>query len=147
MKKTVAPLFAISALLVLPACAQSIVQKAEEATPNCASNCTVTITIPAGCGSGIRVSIDPITVPKAPHNTTITWTIATPRWRFGPRPIDIHGISSYARAAFDAKPEVSTATTYQIRHVNSQSATYKYDINLVDPQGVACKLDPVIVDW
>jgi hypothetical protein len=143
MKKIAAALLAATALVALPAAS------AEPTDPkaNCAGNCTVTITIPAGCGSGIRVSIDPITVPKAPHSTTITWTIATPNWRFGPRGIDIHGISTYARAAFDAKPEVSTATTYKIRHINSQSATYKYDINLVDPQGVACKLDPVIVDW
>ena len=148
--KVASPLVVASALSILAACTAVAQDKYPTSTagpiPNCANNCTVVVTVPAGCGSGIRVSLDPITVP--PRNTTvITFDLATPNWKFAPNGIEIQGVASQVRDAFGDKPEEASASTFRFRHSNRMPATFKYDVNLIDPQGAPCKLDPIIVDW
>ena len=91
MKKA-APLLATCALLL------SLSSAAQYGTPNCKDSCTVTVNLAAGCGSGIRVAPDPITVPRS-NTTTITWNIvpADPNgWKFHEsKGILIQGLDSY----------------------------------------------------
>ena len=117
---------------------------------NCHNSCVVTVSLAAGCGSGIRVSLDPITVTSG-NTTTITWNIvpASPTgWRFAENGIALMGLDSFARGKF--KPE-STGSPHSVRmtHANTGPAAYKYDVNLVKGSGSTlerCSLDPTIVD-
>jgi hypothetical protein len=141
MKKA-APLLATCALLL------SLSSAAQYGTPNCKDSCTVTVNLAAGCGSGIRVAPDPITVPRS-NTTTITWNIvpADPNgWKFHEsKGILIQGLDSYAKGRF--KPNASgNPHSFVIEHQNKGPAAFKYDVNLVKGTET-CTLDPIILDW
>jgi hypothetical protein len=143
MKRISQPII-LSAFLLSVGCVSA--QQPPRPEPTCKAACTVHIIVPAGCGSGIQVAPEPITVPArgAPF---ITWTIMTPGWSFGANGIDIVGITTYAARAFPPdKENAKSATSIKLKHVHVGAAAYKYDINLVGPDKQPCKLDPTIVD-
>jgi hypothetical protein len=145
--RIVTTLVASSALLLSCATADGQIAAPQG---NCHNSCVVTVSLAAGCGSGIRVSLDPITVTRG-NTTTITWNIvpASPTgWRFDANGIALIGLDSYARGKF--KPE-STGNPHSVRmtHENTGPAAFKYDVNLVKGSGSTlerCSLDPTIVD-
>ena len=147
MKRASPLLLACAALLSVTSGAQPTDPKADPPRGNCHDSCTVTVIVPAGCGSGIRVAPDPITVTRG-NDTTITWNIvpASPTgWKFDPtKGIFIQGLDSYAKGRF--APGSVEPHKFVIRHENKGAAAFKYDINLVKG-AERCSLDPVIVDW
>ena len=143
--KVASPLVLASALLLsLPPAAA---QPKSPPQGNCHLSCVVTVNLAAGCGSGIRVAPDPITVTSG-TTAIITWNIvpANPTgWKFdGGDGIQIQGTMTYAKGLF--KTTTPGQHTFVIEHQNKGPAAFKCDINLV--RGTEkCKLDPVIVDW
>lgn len=153
MKKATPILATCAVLLSLSPAAQP---KEEPKTPpqgNCHNSCTVTVIVPAGCGSGIRVAPDPITVTRG-NTTTITWNIvpASPTgWKFDPvKGIVIQGIQdyTYAKGRFVKGPPARVSDhSFRVEHTNTGAAAFKYDINLIGPDSRPCLLDPTILDW
>jgi len=131
--KIAPPLLVVSTLLLsaFPALA--------ELKP-CEGKCVVTVTVPAGCGSGIAVAPDPIVVPKE-KTAEIQWSIATKGWTFEDDGIVIH---QSTETAFGKGPAGAKAT-FTVKNTNRKTATYKYDINLKGPGG-RCSRDPTIVN-
>ena len=147
--KVASPLVLVSALLVsFPSPSQPTEPKSTETYKsslevNCRESCVATVTVPAGCGSGIRVSPDPIVVDKG-RATRIIWRVHSP-WEFD-RVSGVHvhmgtspSFTGYERIG-DPGREFKVVINHGVR------ATFKYDINLVGPGG-ACRLDPTIVNW
>ena len=143
--KVASPLVLVSALslLGLPgAVAQSSGAYKSTLTVNCPGECTVWVTVPAGCGSGIRVSPDPIVTPKA-RPSRITWKVREP-WEFDRSSgIFVH-MGTPAFTGLERSGADGRTFTAVINHPHQ--ATFKYDINLVGPGG-ACRLDPTVVNW
>jgi hypothetical protein len=143
-----APLFAAAAALAaVPVNGQYL------SKPNCTKKeCTVTIIVPAGCGSGIKVSPEPIVVGEK-DTVDINWVIATKGWTFDNHGIQVH----WGEAAFKVKSGRPGDRTFVMGHKNEKRAVYKYDINLVrtleekddkgKPKVEKCKLDPTVVNW
>ena len=130
----IAPYAIASALLLAAGSATAL-------EPNCASGCTVVITMSAGCGSGIKVAPDPVVVPPG-ATPTITWEIRAEAWAFDDEGIRIH----QAGNAFE-KAQGGGAKTLKLRNFNNKNKpqAYKYDVILKGPGG-RCVLDPTIVD-
>jgi hypothetical protein len=130
--KIATTLLAASALLL------SLSLRAE--APACSGECKVQITMSAGCGSGIKVSPDPLFIAKGAE-VKIVWTITSPGWAFASNGIAVH----LDEADFGGK--ISASGTNHVRpHKNKGPKVFKYDVNLVDDKKVPCKLDPTIVD-
>jgi hypothetical protein len=145
MKRTTSLVAAAALLLVQSdiAAQQKPASKKYEQEPNCKKECTVTIIVPAGCGSGIRVAPDPVTVGKL-SKVEITWTIATPGWKFDANGIKFQ-LSELAKDAIgDPKPD---GKNYKVTNDNKKAGIYKYDVNLEGPDNQPCKLDPTVVNW
>ena len=134
------PLALVSALL-LPASAATPQPYKSTLTANCTPNCTATIIVPFGCGSGIRVAPEPIVIRKG-ENSTIKWNV-TGQWKFDKtNGIFVHGQPPTFTG--HALTDDDRSFTVVINHPNP--AVFKYDINLVSKGGVACRLDPTIVN-
>ena len=139
--KAAAPFVLVSALLFSWAAA------AQYATPNCTKgSCEATVIIPAGCGSGIKVAPDPITVDK--DDIDMTWVIRSKGWLFENNGIEVQGPKGPA-----FKGSGGGSPKYTVPNKNAkgaQNGTYKYDINIyrmVGDKKETCKLDPIIVNW
>ena len=134
--KTAPFVIAVTALLLsveMPVGAQT-----NSCTP---AKCDVVITMSAGCGSGIKVAPDPIVVAKG-ATVDINWVISPELpWKFD----DANGI-----VIFQPDDAFKTVTkggkNFKINHKNKKPGAFKYDVNLVGPDGKPCKLDPTIVD-
>ena len=106
MKKA-APLFATCALLL------SFSATAQPTTPptNCSNGCTVVVSLAETCGSGVKVSIDPIYI-GAGAKPTINWVMASEStWSFANRGVDFVLWDAHASAAFESRP-AGTAKKY-----------------------------------
>ena len=125
---------------LLAACALFLSLDGAADAPPCTGECKVQITMSAGCGSGIKVSPDPLFIAKGAE-VKINWTIASPGWAFASNGIAIH----LDEAEFGGKIGAS-GTTHVRPHKNKGPKVFKYDVNLVDKKGDPCKLDPTIVD-
>jgi len=142
--KVAAPLFAS---VFLAACAVAPEAPPKQAGPdralphNCTPSCVVTVIVPAGCGSGIRVAPDPIVVKKG-QASTIRWNV-TGRWQFDRDGIYVH----QAGKAFVGHERASDGRTFTIQVNHGEAATWKYDVNLIGPDGAKCQLDPTVVNW
>jgi len=136
--KLAAPL-ALAAALAFPAAALA----QNQLTPNCNKTteedpCKIVITMSAGCGSGIKVTPDPIVVPRRTP-VFIEWEIQTEAWAFEGPGIFIHqGERVMERKTAGPKK-------LKVKNHNQGTATFKYDIILTGPGGV-CKLDPTIIN-
>jgi hypothetical protein len=74
----------------------------------------------------------------------ITWTIATPGWKFDANGIKFQ-LSELAKDAIgDPKPD---GKNYKVTNDNKKPGVYKYDVNLRGPDDKPCKLDPTVVNW
>jgi hypothetical protein len=120
--------------------------------PNCNDKCVVTVIVPASCGSGIKVAPDPIVVGRD-KTPSIYWNIvpADPKgWKFDPKKgIEIQGIGEpSADGRFPKGPPVRDRTDhmFKVDHANKGAAAFKYDVNLIGPDGQPCQLDPTILD-
>jgi hypothetical protein len=134
--RVAAPLL-VASVLVFPASAAEEPYKSTLA-PNCTPSCVVTVIVPFGCGSGIRVAPDPIVVKKG-VDSKITWNV-TGQWEFDKaNGIFIHNAGS----AFSKHEKAANSFTVVVNHPNP--AVFKYDVNLVGKTG-ACRLDPTIVN-
>jgi len=127
-------LFASAALLYLPATAQAV----------CPKDCTVVITMAAGCGSGIKVAPDPMFVASG-QEVEISFVFQGEGWSFAEDGIAIH-------LAGDEFPKgASSSKGRKFKHKNKGPKVFKYDVNLIDQRpgpakGQKCTLDPTIVD-
>jgi len=140
--KVASPLVLVSALFISFSAGSADDAYKSTLRENCPGECTVVVTVPAGCGSGIRVAPDPIVVLKG-RPTRITWKVHEP-WEFNrTNGIYVHlgtpAFTGLSRSGTDAR-----SFTAVINHPNR--ATFKYDINLEGPGG-ACRLDPTVVNW
>jgi hypothetical protein len=133
--KVALPLAFTAALLLSPSA------PAQPLTPNCTGSCIVTITMSAGCGSGIKVAPDPIVV--SGDGADITWQIATTGWAFDSNGIFVH---QPADAFSKGSHPQGGGKKFGWKNVNKGPRAYKYDINLVDGEKHKCKLDPTIVN-
>ena len=141
------------AVCALALSAPSIAQYGGQAA-TCDNGCTVIVTVPAACGSGIQVSMDPITV-NAGKKPTISWVLPEDSaWNFAADGIVFANWEKHASTAFDAKP-AGKGKKFSVKNNNTKPSSYKYDINLVretvDKDGKKgwekCNLDPTVVNW
>ena len=146
-----APLLVTCALLLSPnldAQTKKDAKAPASGQGNCHDSCVVTVNLAAGCGSGIRVSKDPITVTRG-NTTTITWNFVPASdtgWKFAPNGIVIRGLETYGKGKFTKGPPVRASDhSITVSHTNNGPAAFKYDINLVKGADT-CTLDPTIVD-
>lgn len=114
--------------------------------PNCTpDSCKVQITVAgAGCGGGITVSPDPITV-KSGKGVIVEWNVAAP-WSFAGPGIVIN----IPNDEFDAGGAKLSNTKKQAKIANkaSKPGSYKYDIVLAnDKDKTTCTLDPTILNY
>jgi hypothetical protein len=144
--KVASPLLLVSALFIaFSAGSQPTPADSYKSTLslNCSGECTVLVTVPAGCGSGIRVAPDPIVVPKN-RATRITWKVHAP-WKFDRTSgVHVHMGSAPSFTGFERLGTDGDSFKVVINH--GTRATFKYDINLEGPGG-PCRLDPTIVNW
>ena len=153
--RVAAPLLATCALLLSPGLDAQTKKVAAPPPGNCHDSCVVTVNLAAGCGSGIRVSLDPITVTRG-NTTTITWNFvpADPNgWKFDRATgIVIQGLDTYAYAKErfpKGRPQATSDHSFQVVHTNNGPGAFKYDVNLVKgiaPNQQTCSLDPTIID-
>jgi hypothetical protein len=131
-------IIAVSAAVSLPLAAATPEPYKSTLMANCTPSCVVTVIVPFGCGSGIRVAPDPIVVKKG-VDSKITWNV-TGQWEFDPaNGIFIHN----AGTAFTKHERGANSFTVVINHPNP--AVFKYDVNLVGKSGT-CRLDPTVVN-
>ena len=113
--------------------------------PNCTpDSCKVQITVSgAGCGGGIAVSPDPITVAHG-KPVIIEWNVTAP-WTFAGKGIVIN----IPNGEFDAAPTVSKEKSQaKIGNKAANKGSYKYDIVLAnDAAKTTCTLDPTILNY
>ena len=128
-------------------------------TPNCNAGCTVFVSVPASCGSGIQVSLDPIFIQvDSRRKALIKWVIAKESsWSFA----SSGGINflNHDPAAFDNARPAGAGKQVTVTNTPSRAGVYKYDINLArvvevdDGKGgkrrveETCKLDPTVINW
>ena len=135
--RVAAPLLAVSALLLALSAASQADYKST-LVANCTPSCVVTVIVPFGCGSGIRVAPDPIVVKKG-VDSKITWNV-TGQWEFDKtNGIFIHN----AGAAFTKHEKAAQSFKVVVNHPTP--AVFKYDVNLVGKSGT-CRLDPTVVN-
>jgi hypothetical protein len=143
-----------AAATLFASCALLLSAQASSATPepNCTTGaCEITVIVPGGCGSGIQVAPDPIRVPAAHGSTTMTWVLRSRGWKFDEKGIDVQNAPSnpFTLPGKATGPTASAPATYTVvnKHLGSSSrGTFKYDINLIGPDGKPCQLDPIIVN-
>lgn len=127
--------------VVLPAVAFGAAPATGDLKSNCDKSCVVTVTVPAGCGSGIDVSPDPVVVGKG-ATAQIEWKIVGD-WAFAENGIFVH----QAGEAFQRGKSVKAGgPSFALKNVNRKPATYKYDVNLVGKDGAKCSRDPTVVN-
>ena len=131
----IALLVASAFLLSLSAPAQAV----------CPKDCTVVVTMAAGCGSGIKVAPDPLFVAPGKDPVDIEFVFQGEGWAFADDGIAIH----LAGSEFPKGPGSSKSRKF--KHKNNGPKVFKYDVNLIDArpgptQGQRCSLDPTIID-
>lgn len=142
------------AMTLVAACAVALsTPTLGQTVANCNQGCTVIVSVPAGCGSGIQVSLDPIRIRiGTERRAVIRWEI--PRestWNFASE----NGINFIAvgfdAAAFDGKrPAASGNKQVSVTNTPTKPGVYKYDINLTRGSGTTredCTLDPTVINW
>ena len=124
---------------------------------NCNSGCTVYVSLPGSCGSGINVSLDPIKVDRG-QAPVITWEMSpNSPWLFDEkRGIDFLNWDEHAKDGFEGRPASQGRRRCTVKNISRKASSYKYDINLVReiegvggkaPITLTCKLDPTVVNY
>ena len=129
---------------LLAACAVSVSGASWGQSPPCSKDakqyCIATIIVPAGCGSGIKVAPDPLNVKGM---VEITWNVVTPGWKFTGNGIEFKFPKEQKALTFKGKTGDTT-----VKYDNKGDAgIYKYDISLVGPDKIDCRVDPTVINW
>jgi hypothetical protein len=140
--RVAAPLVLVSALLSACAVAPEAQDRLAPYVYNCHARCDAWLLVPPSCGAGIRVLPDPIIARRGTANE-ITWHVRG-QWTFHPgKGIEIHE----AGRAFSKPDRSADGKRFTVVLDSPVDAIFKYDVNLVGPNGRECKIDPVIVNW